>query len=120
LSGFQLRWGSPNQCPPAASQLRSHQGDLTLFGRWPDEPALLKPLAEQARALAIPPDNLDQITAPTTEDEQMARFSSSVQSRFVLRAIQSPIVSAIRKRTLSITPSQRQSRQPGRLPCFCK
>ena len=42
-------------------QLRRRQGDLAFLRRWPHEPALLQPLAEQARALTIPPDDLDQI-----------------------------------------------------------
>ena len=35
--------------------------------------SLLQPLAEQARALAIPPDDLDQIAAAAAEDEHVAR-----------------------------------------------
>jgi hypothetical protein len=48
-------------------KLRAAQVDLTLFGRRPDKPALLKPLCEQAGGLAIPPNNLDLITAPPAE-----------------------------------------------------
>ena len=42
-------------------------------GLWPDEAAALKTLGEEAAAIAVPPKQLDQITAPATEDEDMTR-----------------------------------------------
>jgi hypothetical protein len=47
-------------------KLRTAQADLALLGRRPDKLTPLKPLGEQARSLAIPPDHLDLIatTAP--------------------------------------------------------
>ncbi len=39
--------------------------------RWPDEPAALELLREQAGTLAVVPDHLDQAAAPAPEDEEM-------------------------------------------------
>ena len=39
----------------------------------PREAALLQPLGEQAEALAVPVQNLDQVAAPAAEHEQVAR-----------------------------------------------
>ena len=43
----------------------------TAFGDRPDELAALKSLREQTRALAVMPDDLDQITASAAEDKQV-------------------------------------------------
>jgi hypothetical protein len=64
-------WKPPIDTFQQHRQLCGRQRYLAFFGGWPHEPALLKPLAEQARTLAIPPDDLDQIAASTTKDEQM-------------------------------------------------
>ena len=50
-----------------------------------DEPALLKSLREKARALSVPPDDLDQIAAPTAKDEHVARERVLLQHRLGLR-----------------------------------
>ena len=44
----------------------------TILRLRPDEPAFLKPLAEQTQALSVPAQNLDQVTAPAAEHEQLA------------------------------------------------
>src|SRR5229473_318934 len=41
-------------------------------GRWPDKTAAFQPLREQAQALAVVPQHLDQGAAPAAEHEQMA------------------------------------------------
>ncbi len=42
-------------------QLRGRQTDRAVFGLGPDEAAFFKPLREQAKALPIPAQHLDQI-----------------------------------------------------------
>lgn len=46
---------------------------------WPDEAAAFKPLAEQAQAMTIPPEDLDQIAALAAEDEHMAAKGIDLQ-----------------------------------------
>jgi hypothetical protein len=41
--------------------------------RRPDEAAALQPLGEQARTLPVVPDDLDEISAATSEHEQVTR-----------------------------------------------
>jgi hypothetical protein len=47
--------------------------------RRPDEAALLQPLREKARTLAIVPDHFDQIAAPAAEHEQVTRMRIGFQ-----------------------------------------
>src|SRR5690606_10376508 len=53
-------------------QLRGAQTDLTAIGLGPNKAALLQALAQQAQPLAIPPQQLDDVAASTTEDKHMA------------------------------------------------
>src|SRR5262249_50487180 len=48
-------------------------------GKWPDEQASLQPLREQAHALAIVPQHLDQAAAPAAEHEQMAAVGIALE-----------------------------------------
>ncbi len=52
-------------------QLRRADRQLAIRNRRPDKAPALKALGEQARALAVPPDHLDQIAATTAKDKQM-------------------------------------------------
>jgi hypothetical protein len=45
----------------------------------------LKPFAEKACPLGIPPDNLQQVATPTTEHEQMAGIGIKLQNLLGLR-----------------------------------
>lgn len=54
-------------------QLRRGQQDAAAVGLRPDEAALLQALGEEAKALAIPPQQLDNVAAPTTKDEHVPR-----------------------------------------------
>ena len=47
--------------------------DRALGGLRPDEAAALQTFGEEAAAIAIPPEQLEQITASATEDEDMTR-----------------------------------------------
>lgn len=78
-------WQPPINAFEQHRQLRSAQGNLALFRRRPHEPPLLQPLAEQAGTLSVPPDDLDEISAPTTEDKQMAGERILLQRLFGLR-----------------------------------
>ena len=40
-------------------------------GLRPDEPATLQALGKQAETIPVPPEQFDQITTPTTEDEDV-------------------------------------------------
>jgi hypothetical protein len=53
------------------TKLRRCDRDHPIDRRWPDKPAPLKPLAKQASPLAIVPDDLHQIAAPSAKDKQM-------------------------------------------------
>ncbi len=53
-------------------QLCRRQTNLAVPGGRPDKSTAFKALGEQARSLAVPPDNLQQITAPSPEHKQMA------------------------------------------------
>jgi len=52
-------------------QLCAGQVDLTLMGYGSDKSTPLKALGEQTGPLAIPPDHLDLIAPPPTEQKQM-------------------------------------------------
>src|SRR5262245_17960241 len=53
------------------AELRRRDRHRAIRRRGPDEAAALQPLGEQAHALAIVPQNLDQDAAPAAEHEQM-------------------------------------------------
>ena len=55
--------------------------DTAGSGLRPDETAAFQALAEQAQAMAIPPQNLDQITALAAKDEDMAAERIDVERR---------------------------------------
>ena len=52
-------------------QLRRRQKHRAVLGLGPDEAALLEPLREQAKALPVPPQNLDQVTAAAAVDKKV-------------------------------------------------
>ncbi len=53
-------------------QLRRRQKDRAVLGLGPDEATLFQALREQAKALPVPPQHLDQVTAAATENQQLA------------------------------------------------
>lgn len=53
-------------------QLRLAEMHFAIVRRWPYKPPALKPLGKQAGALAIPPDDLEQVSASATEHKQVA------------------------------------------------
>ena len=72
--------------------MRRRQTHRAILGLGPDEAAFLEPLREQAKALPVPPQNLDQVTAAAAEDKQLA--AEWILGKLVLRerreAIESP------------------------------
>src|SRR6266508_352471 len=54
------------------AELRRRHRYCPIRRRWPDEATALQPLREQAHALAIVPQHLDQAAAPAAEHEQVA------------------------------------------------
>ena len=79
-----LLWHSPVYTFHQHRKLRPAQIDLTLTGCGPHKPTPLKALGEQTRPLAIPPDHLDLITAPSFEQKQMAGKRIARQNLFAL------------------------------------
>lgn len=69
-SGAQ--WSVPVYRLEQHGELRLADQHLPLCRRGPHEASLLEAFAEQAGALAIPPDDLDQIAPSAAEHEQMA------------------------------------------------
>src|SRR3546814_998222 len=55
------------------------EADLARLGDRPDEPAAVHALREQAQALAVIPEQLDQIAALAAEREQRARVRTLLQ-----------------------------------------
>src|SRR5262249_52669374 len=53
------------------TKLRGRDRHRTISRRWPQEPATLQSLGEQAHALSVMPQHLDQATTPAPEHEQM-------------------------------------------------
>src|SRR3990167_81565 len=53
-------------------QLRRAQADFAAIGLGPKEAAPLKTLAQQAKGLAVPPQQLDDVAASATKDKHMA------------------------------------------------
>ncbi|GJD98777.1 hypothetical protein GMJLKIPL_0688 [Methylobacterium isbiliense] len=53
------------------AELGSRDRHRAVSRRWPQEPPTLQPLREQARALPIVPDDLQEIAPPTAEAEQV-------------------------------------------------
>jgi len=51
--------------------MRWAEMDFTVLRRRPDETAALEALRKNAGPLRVPPDDLDQVTAPAAEREQM-------------------------------------------------
>src|SRR5690606_2141915 len=60
-------------------KLRRGEADLARLGDRPDEPATVHALREEAQALAIIPEQLDQIAALAAEREQRARVRTLLQ-----------------------------------------
>ena len=71
LSGVQLRCGRRQSIPSSSIINCAGVRAILPYLRRPNEPAPLQTLREQACALAVPPDDLDQITAPAAEDEHV-------------------------------------------------
>jgi hypothetical protein len=53
------------------AQLRRRDRDRTINWRWPQKSTPLKPFAEQTGTLTIMPNDLYQIAAPPTKNEQL-------------------------------------------------
>jgi hypothetical protein len=64
---------SPFQPFEQHRHLRWGQRNRALLRRWPGKAALLQPLGEQAEALAVPVQNLDEITSAAAEAEDGTR-----------------------------------------------
>src|SRR3546814_6182836 len=62
-----------------SSDVCSSDLDFARLGDRPDEPAPVHALREQAQALAIVPEQLDQIAALAAEREQRARVRTLLQ-----------------------------------------
>ena len=73
LRGVQLRCGKRQSIP--SKSIANWAAAKAILPSFADghKPAFLKSLAEQACTLSIPPDDLDQVTAPPTKDKQMTR-----------------------------------------------
>ena len=56
--------------------------DGTLGGLWPDETTSFQALGKEAQAVAIPPEQFDQIAAPATKDEDMT--TEGIGAQFLL------------------------------------
>ena len=52
--------------------MRGRNRHHAVRGRGPQKPPALKPLHEQARPVAVMPDQLDQVASATPEDPQIA------------------------------------------------
>ena len=70
-----------NRCPQQHRQLRRRQHHRPVLRLGPDEPAALQPLGEQAQALPVPPQHLQEIAAPASKDEQRAAVRVELQHR---------------------------------------
>ena len=60
-------------------QLRDADRDRAVRHRRPDEPSPLQPFREQARALAIVPNDLDQVAAASAENVEIAGVRVALQ-----------------------------------------
>ena len=60
--------------------MRNADRDNAVRQRWPQKAATLQPLREQARALAVMPNDLDQVAAAAPKNVEI----TSVRSRFRL------------------------------------
>src|SRR5581483_301386 len=65
-------WGAPIDAFQQHRQLCRGERDGALLRHRPHEAALLQPLGEQAEALPVPVENLDEIAALAAEGEQVA------------------------------------------------
>ncbi len=61
------------------SQLRGADRHRFTRRRWPDEAPTLQPFGKEAHALAVVPDELDQIAPLAAEDKHMARMRIALQ-----------------------------------------
>src|SRR5271154_3494464 len=66
-----LLWHPPVDAFEQITKLRGRDGHRTISRRRPQEVTTFQPLGEQAHALSIMPQDLDQTAAPATECEQM-------------------------------------------------
>lgn len=67
-------------------KLRATEVHGAAFGLRPDEAAALKPLGEQAKAIAVPPQQLHNITSAAAENEDMPGERLLLKHRLHLRA----------------------------------
>src|SRR3546814_14534630 len=72
-------WSSDVCSSDLHRKLRRGEADLARLGDRPDEPAAVHALREQAQALAVIPEQLDQIAALAAEREQRARVRTLLQ-----------------------------------------
>ena len=63
---------SPIDAGQKVTELRRRDRHHAIRRRWPQKPPPFQTLREQARTLAVVPDHLQQIAAPSAEAEQMS------------------------------------------------
>src|SRR5262249_49778704 len=85
-----------------------------LFGLRPNETAALQSLGEKAQSVTIPPQQLDQIAPPPTEDEDMAGIRILLQHR--LRHCAQPRETAPQIGDAGGNPDARAGRQRNHRP----
>src|SRR5262245_43899468 len=128
-SARRLRTPSVLRQPPVdaleqISQLRRRDrhraiGSLARSCRRPDEAAALQPLGEQAHALAVVPQHLDQAAAPAAEHEQLAVVGIALerllhQQRQAIEALAHVGVAGRQPHLRSVRDRDRHRRRPAR------
>src|SRR6266436_4885238 len=68
----RVLWHAPVDAFQQIAKLRRRDRDGARRRRGPDEAATLQPLGEQAQALAVVPQNLDQPTTPSAKHEKLS------------------------------------------------
>jgi hypothetical protein len=88
-------------------QLRPAQDHHALLGTRPDESPALQPLGEQTQAIAIPPQQLDQIATATAKAKHVTRERILPEHRLRLsRRLSKPL-------RMSVTPAASHTRVPA-------
>src|SRR5215472_16168836 len=77
-------------------QLRPAQRHRSFFRLWPDESSTLQPFREQAKSVAVPPKQFDQVAPASAEDEDVARIRILLQGGLRQRAKPSETAAEIR------------------------
>ena len=91
------------------TELRRRDRHHTVGRARPQETAALQPLREQAGALAVMPDHLQQIAAPAAEAEQMAAQRIALQHLLHLQAPATESPSSCRCGRSQATPARRSA-----------